>query len=237
MDLNIILWIGGMFFTLGVFAIKVGFGLAYGRVGAKGIAITIATYIVLFLVIALLSGKLTVFVSPLLAKGPYLHILMAAGLVAWGLYAMARPACTHQTCREDADAAMPSLLLIVPCPVCLAAMIFSTGAALAVIKLPPVLVGTGMGFTFAAFTMLIRSIAVAGKSERTGASLGLVMITIGIYFFASLFLPAKIEAARNIYSSFIDRGEAADINGWAGVLLILLASIGIGYFRKYMEHK
>ena len=237
MKITIALWIGGTLFTLGVFAVKAGLGLAYGRVGAKGTALALAAYITLFIAMALLAEKLSGLLLPLLAKGPYLHIAMAAGMIAWGLFAIARPAGSHQACGKDGDVAVPALLLILPCPVCLAAMTFSTASALAVIKLPPALIGTGIGAAFASLAIFVRLIAGAGRSEKTGASLGLVMIAIGVYFLASLFLPAKIEQAVSIYSSFTGGGGGADINSSAGVLLILLASVGIGYFRKHKEHK
>jgi len=52
MGLNILLWIGGMLFSLGIFAVKVGLGLGCGQYKTKGIALTLIGYTALFMVIA-----------------------------------------------------------------------------------------------------------------------------------------------------------------------------------------
>lgn len=238
MDLNVILWIGGTLFTLGIFAVKVGFGLGYGRIGIKGVSLALTGYVVLFIMIALLSEKLMGMLAPLLSKGPYLHILMAAGLIAWGIYAVRGSHGLPQTCQTTAEGVLrPSLLLIFPCPVCLTAMTFSTWTALSVVKLPAALVGAGMGLSFAVLAIVFLAIARLGKSESPEASLGLAMIAVGLYFFASLLLPAKIEAAKGMYGSFVDKSGMVDHTNTIGVLLFLFIAMLIGYFRKQKEYK
>ena len=238
MDLNIILWLGGTLFSLGIFAVKVGFGLGYGRMGTKGICVTLAGYVALFIIIAFLSEKLMVMIAPVLSKGPYLHILMAAGMITWGIYVVSGSRCIHQNSQTEAKFMLqPSLLLIIPCPVCLAAMTFSTWAALSVIKLPAVFVGGGIGLSFAALTLLFLFFARFGKSKSPETSLGLAMITVGLYYVAALFLPAKIEEARGIYASFADKVVATDHAHIIGVLFILLFAMLIGYFGKQKEYK
>ncbi|MBU2054220.1 MAG: DUF2162 domain-containing protein [Proteobacteria bacterium] len=238
MDFSIILWIGGMLFSLGIFAVKVGFGLGYGRIGIKGISVTLAGYVLLFTILALLSGKLMGVLTPLLSKGPYVHILMATGLIAWGLYTI-RGSHDRRPCGPKTVGAPlgPSLLLIVPCPICLTAMAFSTWTSLGVIKLPAVLVGLGLGIAFAVLTLLVLFVARFGKSRHPETSLGLVMIAIGLYFFASLQIPAKIEEARGVYASFVDRGTAVDHADTVGVFLLLLVAILAGYFIRQKEFK
>ena len=238
MDLNVMLWIGGVLFSLGIFAVKVGFGLGYGRIGIKGVSVTLAGYVVLFMIIALLSGKLMNMIAPILSTGPYLHILMSAGLIAWGLYAVMGSRTMHQPGQKTAEAALrPSLLLIIPCPVCVAAMTFSTWTALGAIKLPAALVGIGMGLSFAVLTILFLALARSGKSEYPEASLGLTMIAIGLYFVAALLLPAKIEEAKGVYASFVDKGGMVDHTNTIGVLIVLLIAMFIGYLTKQKEYK
>lgn len=231
MDLSIILWIGGTLFSLGVFAVKVGFGLGYGRIGTKGVCITLAGYGALFVLMAPLSGKLMGILAPLLGRGPYIHLLMAAGMMAWGLYTVLGPHAVGPTGQDRTCASRgSSLLLIVPCPVCLAAMIFSTWTALGVIKLPAILVGVGLGTCFAALVLLFLFLARSGRSENPDITLGLAMTAIGLYFVASLVLPAKIEEAKNMYGSFLETAGKTDNAGMLGVLLTLLIALLIGYF-------
>lgn len=233
MNFEIVLWTGGMLFTLSVFALKVGFGLGYGRIGTKGVLLTLAGYVALFVLIALLSDRLIQFLEPLLRKGPYLHILIAAGMIAWGIFTIkGSHDMNHGENKTSKVHLNPSLLLIIPCPVCATAMTFSTWTALSVIKLPAVLVGLGMGLTFAALSLLLMMVTRLRKSERPETPLGLTMLTVGVYFMASLFLPAKIEEAKGVYLSFHDNGGVMDTHNTGGTLLVLLIALLIGYFSS-----
>jgi len=227
MDLNMALWAGGMLFSLGAFALKVGLGLGYGRIGIRGVAFTLAGYGALFTILALLAGELTKVLYPLLGQGPYVHVGMAAGLIAWGLYTILKSRNSHP---ETATVPLvPSLLLVVPCPVCLTAMAVSTWTALAVIDLPSWIVGLGLGIVFAVLALLFLALARLGRSRQPEISLGLVMVVIGFYFIASLSIPARIEEARGVYASFLDRGALDRADG-AGALLLLFVAMLAGYF-------
>jgi len=250
MDLDIILWIGGMLFSLGIFAIKVGFGLGFSRMRWKGILITLSLYLMLFVAIAVLSGQLMKILEPVLRKGPYLHALMAAGMLGWGIYLL-RSQKTEDRAQtkfkiQDPQFNNPlpvthhSLLLLVPCPVCLSAMTFSTWAALNVIKLPTYIVGIGLGVVFVTlslfFYFFLKLITHNSSLATKQINLSLSMMGIGIYFMASLVLPAKIEEARGMYQSFLAEGANIDMNNSIGVFAILFVVFVIGYFaNKKME--
>jgi predicted transporter len=240
MNLDIVLWTGGALFSLGMFAVKVGFGLGYGRSGKKIVIAVLTVYAVLFAVTAMVAEKLIGIISPLLNRGPYLHILMSIGLIAWGFYTL-RDAGRMAEAGEGKEAGMQalpsSLLLIVPCPVCLTAIAFSTWSALNVFKLSPLLVGTGLGIAFVVLVLVFLALARFGKSEHPQASLGLAMIAVGLYFVASLVIPAKIEAARAVYDSFSGIGSSGNHADAAGVLLLFFIAILIGYFSKQREGK
>lgn len=242
MDLNIILWVGGMLFSLGIFAVKVGFGLGFGRMRWKGILITLSLYLTLFVVIAVLSGYLIKLLEPVLRKGLYFHALMAAGMIAWGIYLLRdqKTEVRRQINSKNNSLLVTrhSLLLLIPCPICLSAMTFSTWAALSVIKLPPVVVGIGLGIVFALLTLAVIGLARVRKASSPGISLGLSMISIGLYFILSLYLPAKIEEARGMYQSFLTEGANIDMNNSIGVFAILFVVFVIGCFaNKKMEAK
>ena len=274
MDLNIVLWIGGMLFSLGIFAVKVGFGLGFSGMKWKGVLLTLSLYLMLFVAIAVLSGQLIRLLEPVLRKGPYLHALMAAGMIAWGIHLLRRQK-TGIRSQESEDrtqktehrgqktedrssglsnvkakiqknnselSTLNSLLLLIPCPVCLSAMTFSTWAALNVFKFPAYLVGLGLGIVFIVlslafyFSLKLFTIHFSLVTPRVG--LGLSMIAIGFYFIASLYLPAKIEEARGMYQSFLTEGANIDMNNSIGVFAILFVAFVIGYFaNKKVEVK
>jgi predicted transporter len=233
MNLEIVLWAGGMLFTLSIFALKVGFGLGYGRVGTRGIIFALTSYVALFVLIAQLSERLIQLLEPLLRKGPYPHTLIAAGMIAWGIFTLKGSYdMNHDEHKPVKSLFKPSLLLITPCPVCVTAMTFSTWAALSVIKLPAALVGLGMGITFAALSLLLLTFTRNRNTESPETPLGLAMIAIGFYFIASLSLPAKIEEAKGVYLSFPDKGDVVDPNNTAGVLIVLIMALLIGFFSN-----
>ena len=246
MDLNIILWIGGMLFTLSIFAVKVGFGLGFGGMRWRGIFLTLSLYLLLFVIIAMLSEYLIKILEPVLRKGPYLHAVMAVGMIAWGIYTIRqfgvqgsefKKTEEHKQSKNSSHVTHhSSLLLLIPCPVCLTAMTFSTWAALSVVKLPVPLIGLGLGTIFVILALLFYfflKLVVRNSSlitQRLG--LGLSLIGIGLYFLASLFLPAKIEEAKGMYSSFLTGDSNIDLNNSIGVFALLFVALVIGYLTN-----
>lgn len=250
MDLSIVLWMGGMLFSLGIFAVKVGFGLGFGGIKRKGIFLTLSMYVVLFVVIAILSEQLMKILEPVLKKGPYLHALMAIGMIVWGILLLRRQnteARSHEsrvTSHELSNAnakirkdnskliTFNSSLLLIPCPVCLTAMTFSTWAALSVIKLPAPVVGLGLGIVFVLLTLAVVGLTRFKQTSNPEISLGLGMIAIGLYFISSLFLPRKIEEAKAVYQSFLSEGMGIDAGNMAGVIIILILAGLVGYLTN-----
>lgn len=236
MDLNIVLWIGGMLFSLSIFAVKVGFGLGFSGMKWKGVFLTLSLYLMLFVVVAVLSEQLIKLLEPVLKKGPYLHALMAAGMIAWGTYIVRQSGRAADTLSHHHTIALPhyrsAALLLIPCPVCLTAMTFSAWAALNVIRLPAYIVGLGLGIVFVGLSLLFLGITRFKSSMSPRISLGLSMMGIGIYFMASLVLPAKIEEARGMYQSFLTEGANIDMHNSIGVFAILFVSFIIGYFAN-----
>lgn len=233
MDISIVLWSLGTLFTLGVFALKVGLGLGWGGIRWRGATLTLSVYLLLFALLAILSEKVMTILEPLLRKGPYLHVAMALGLIAWGIH-LIRTSGPASSSEERPYHALP---LLVPCPVCLAAMAFSTWTARGVVQVPDLVVGLGLGAVFIVFSsavfLLSRISARRSPSARQEVGLGLAMAGIGVYFLASLFLPAKIEEAKGVYRSFTAEGGGLPANDMIGVLLLLLAAMGIGFFANH----
>ncbi len=237
MDLNIILWLGGMLFTLMIFAIKVGVGLGLSSMRYRGVLLTLSLYLSLFVLIAMLSGPLITILEPVLKKGPYLHSLMAVGMIVWGIYLVQQ--CDSGTGNAEKTTALPhyrsAALLLIPCPVCLTAMTFSTWAALSVIKLPVAVVGLGLGVVFILLSLavhyLLKRMTLNASLITQKIGLGLGMMAIGLYFVGSLLIPAKIEEARDVYESFLGSGtEFIEGTRLVGCLGILFVFVLLGYF-------
>jgi predicted transporter len=227
MDLNIVLWIGGMLFSLGVFAVKVGLGLGCGNFTINVVALTLTSYTALFMLIAVAAERLMRLATPFLQKGPWMHTFLATGLIVWGLVVIFK-----ETGRpvQTGTSRGASLLMVIPCPICLSAMTFSTWAAFTIIKQPPLLVGLSLGVSFSVMALLVTIAFKARTGNRSQTSLGIAMVVLGLYFVLSLFLPAKIEAARSMYQSFDNDSLMPVSHDTAGVLVFLIVLLFAGFF-------
>lgn len=227
MDLNIMLWIGGMLFSLGIFAVKVGLGLGCGNYAVRTMGLILSGYTLLFMLIAVLAGQLMPVVAPLLQKGPYSHTVLAAGLIVWGLAVVLRKP-TEKT-EQQTFRGWASLLMIIPCPVCLSAMVFSSWAALNAVKLTPLLLGLCLGLAFSAMSLLVALSARMRSGSMPRTSLGMAMIIVGLYFVCSLFLPAKIGAAKGMYNSFVNETPKLSSGDTTGVMILMIILLLAGF--------
>jgi predicted transporter len=230
--IDLLLWTGGTLFTLGVFAAKagIGWGLAPWR-WRGGLAVALG-YLLLFVLLAPILDRLNAPALLLLGHGPLLHSLLALFLFSWGLLILCvRPA----PARPDRAA----LLLVIPCPVCLAAIAFSLIAARRATTLSAPLLGLLLGLVFitlaAGFAFTARRFAKANRDMPLRAILGLGMILIGVYFLAALVVPAKIRSAERIYATFaVEPGSTANLP-FAPVFGLLLALALIGFLARRKE--
>lgn len=232
MEMNIALWIGGMLFSLGIFSVKVGFGLGFGRIRGRGLYAVLLSYLVLFVLLAVFSEGVMRLLAPALKRGPYLHVLMAVGMIAWGVTLVRTKKTAPKAAvpgRATGPLLRPALLLIIPCPVCLTAMTFSTWSALSVIALPPALVGLLLGAAFVVISLVLAKLLHLSNGERAEATLGVGMIGLGLYFITSLYLPAKIEEALGVYASFIREGGSLPTTDMFGIAGVLFAAFMAGY--------
>lgn len=229
MDLNILLWIGGMLFSLGIFAIKVGLGMGGANYTVRRMCLVLFGYTVLFALIAISAEQLIRYAAPLLQRGPYTHTFLAAGLIVWGALVLLK----KEKSDDGSGAAKPghaSLLMVVPCPVCISAMAFSTLAALNVVKMAPILLGLFLGGGFSVMALLVAMAVRNRTGSKSTVPLGMSMVVIGLYFIMALFLPSKIEAARGMYSSFAaETARAPSAPDASGVLLFILILLTAGF--------
>jgi predicted transporter len=248
MELNLVLWLGGMFFTLAAFVVKVGCGLGWGSPRWPWVLVTLCLYIGLFILAAILCGTLLTFLEPVVKQGPWLHLCMAVGMMAWGVYIFRHsPAGTcDNTQSQMCGSGGPSralrsrtyalLFLILPCPVCLTAVVFSTWAAMQVLKWPSWSVGLALGLTFTVMTLITCFLFrhLSGRATGTAGSygLGLFLLGLGGYYLASLFLPAQIEAAKSIYQSFVTDNSGPALIDQLGAVAIFVVALLLGFLAK-----
>jgi len=230
-DLNIILLIFGSIISLGAFAIKVGFGLGFGKVSYKNIILTYIIYFIIFVILAISSQTFYRVFMIILKKGVYMHALMSVGLILWGSYAIKNIGCS---CRYKHH----TMLLLLPCPVCITAIGYSTWAASSIVKINPFLTGIGMGVIFISVSFMFFIIARIQRNREPSVSLGLSMIGIGLYFLAALIIPSKIEEGKQVFYYFVsDNKNIIILQDLFGVILILSAAFLAGFIVEGIKNK
>ncbi|MCX8031740.1 MAG: DUF2162 domain-containing protein, partial [Thermodesulfovibrionales bacterium] len=129
-----------------------------------------------------------------------------------------------------------SILLIIPCPVCITAIGISISSALSVLKTTPLLVGLVMGLFFIVLAGTLAYILKPKDEEGMDITLGLGMITIALYFIGSFFIPQKIEEAWLAYQAFSAGSSTLQTTQSTGVLLLFCLILILGFlFYKDIE--
>ncbi|MGD9161771.1 MAG: DUF2162 family putative transporter, partial [Desulfobacteraceae bacterium] len=163
-------WAAGILISIAVFAGKAG--VLAGSINIKtrwviGLAL-------LYGVISLVIGIILRIVNPpdyfeffkkFMAGGVIVHLIFASGLMAWGFYIMQR-----SLSERDGAHCGAGYLLMLPCPLCMAAMLPGCSVFSALTGVDPVKTGLIMG---AGFIILIMVTALCARhSVRQGSKSG-----------------------------------------------------------------
>jgi predicted transporter len=194
----------GLVFTVGIFGVKTGAGLAYGGARLSGWRRLMlfwlsagAMYGVLFWAAALLSRAtdvMTVYrvVGGVLRFGTALHFLMAALLAVWGA------ALLRQQTLSRPSAGW--LALALPCPVCLTVILLTTGFAVSLFpENASYMALAAFAVFFSAAAASAALVRLAGTATRLSPEtlLGAAMFAMAAYFILSaLLMPSFTDTER-----------------------------------------
>ena len=201
----------GLFLALGIFAFKTSVGIYYrlalpGTPARKTVFTLglLAAYAVIFLLAFVLLDRIDLsFVTEpgaFLKNGALLHLVLCAGLIVWGCRLLIRP----DTAAEDRITSRGWLLLAVPCPVCLSAVLLVCAFAS---MLFPDFVRTLRWllpvFFLSAAVLFLGLLAVSGRLFRIRPLVltGRLMIVIALYFLLILLVAPQFQEAGRLYAA------------------------------------
>ena len=239
----------GLVLTIGVFAIKSGIGLYYFLIQRRKLIskpIFLSLYGLVYLLIFVLSShilkKINIIhyfeiVQGFLESGMFIHILMAGGLIIWGIVLLKRE-------NRPGKGSFAWLALIIPCPVCIMVIFFSAAFLLSCFPDSgyPVVLGAYLLFMAIVITTLISmklwSIRSSLASEST---LGAAMLIIAVYFFLSVIIMPQFSDLSKIYRLAAYHSGAESINARDILLLYsvmaTLFSAGFWAMRRKIRRR
>lgn len=222
----------GLAFTVGIFAVKSGAGVAYLLRTRRRSHFTVLSsftsgYGVMFFVTWLIVTRVDFLahldtIMHLFKGGMVVHFIFAALLLIWGKTLLT---------RQPEKASHGWLMLVLPCPVCFT--VFLCSAAL----LESVFAGSGWtGVLLFAGYLGVSGLAAAclsffhtGDSERL---LGAVMIVAALYFLLTVLIVPHFSDIERIYR--LSRGRELILpQGWAVPLVLIAASFTGGVIRSF----
>mgnify|MGYP001164743817 CR=1 FL=1 len=239
----------GLALALGIFAFKTAVGeyyfLAVVSSRAKRaafLAVTLTMYAVLFAAAFAVLETFDLFrfagdSMKFLQAGTLLHVLLCAGLLAWGVRLLGR--------RDDealrASDSRGWLLLAVPCPVCMAAvflvcafarMLFPEAGHALRFLVPGFFLAANLGFLLALWG--------AGKlfALRPLRLTGGVMIFIALYFLLILLVAPQLQNVGKLYSAAVAAGSGPALS-WRTVAVMLIPCIALsaGFLLEARKRK
>lgn len=197
------MWAIGIIFTISVFAVKVGLGLGIYPSDTRRKILLLSLYPAIFLGMGMLVEKINLldyfsFFQKFLQYGMVVHTSLALGMILWGIYLLNSK--DYDLCGSEGqktNSGKSVWLVLLPCPVCLTAILLSISVGVAISGHNGLLVGMFLGLIFD----LVAGITVLGCQWRLRYSrtepelrLGLLMLGIGAYFFLALgFIRKKRE--------------------------------------------
>lgn len=254
------LWIGGFFMAFSAFAGKAGMGAAaicydatipaHKRVLA--ICVALLGYVTLFWGLQVLATYFRLLnylghLSRALQCGMIVHCAMATGLVLWGIHLLvgagqqqqrensAGPGTAHRTIPFG------TLLLVLPCPVCIAVILITLSVAYDLLSFHPTTttaVALGSFATVFLLAMLAlfpfrRRITEAGPSF-----LGFLMVLVGMYFFLIILIAPVYQEALDVYSLAARAPESSGTDHFSLFIVLACAAclFAAGFLRQAKMH-
>ena len=222
----------GILFSVGIFAIKSGVGVSYvlsnqrkKRAKLAFWVVFATTYFLVFAVAWLILRKIDLVrhfsvVQNFIKSGMLVHVMLAFLMMAWGMVLLKQ--------REEAPSKTKGwFMLVVPCPVCMTVIFFTTGFLM---TLFPDIPKTVTGLLYLGFLLInmatVALLLVIQRHRQTSpeSMLGGAMILIAAYFFLSVTVMPHFADANRIYRMAHYQGGSSDKDIIQIVLFVVITA-------------
>ena len=228
----------GLTLSLGVFAFKAAAGEYFycalpvpPRHKVFFLLLNTGLYTAVFYVSFLLLERIDLFrlagsAAAFLKAGTFLHMLLAAGLLLWGVKLL----CRGPGAAPDGDLSRGWLLLTLPCPVCASAIFLASAFALMLFPEAGGLLRRSVPAAFlAANAFFLLLLFRAGRFFRIPPLrlTGNVMMGTGLYFLLLLLIAPRFQDADKLYAAALATGGGVPLPrpAWAMVLLVFVTAL------------
>jgi predicted transporter len=230
-------WAAGIGLTILMFAGKAGLvagsmDLATARLAALAVG---------YGMIAFLMGVALKIINPLdyfsffqsfMARGVLVHFFLSLGLTAWGLAVMRAAALGRRVKKTG------GILLLVPCPICLSAMLLSCSIASVLAGIDPVKAGLLMAMLFTLGILAAGLLARAqmrrhAQSGRGTLLLGFAMTMVGLYFAVSIIVVPLYSKAKAVVATTGSTAANAPLSPGQAILMVVFVAglLGLGFLK------
>ncbi|WP_407282468.1 DUF2162 family putative transporter [Methanolobus sp. WCC1] len=177
----------GVLISILIFGLKTGAGCGFSSIGKKNVLIISGSYFVLSLILGAFAGHLeTEGFEDLSRMGMAVHSILAILLIVTGIYTNKKWNCGCDVSKHT------FVLLSLPCPVCLSALLLSCMLLVTTLEVSGLWVGLLVGTVF--FISVISSASIFRKMGKGPDTLGNIMLFLGIFYLLGvLLIPAFIK--------------------------------------------
>ncbi len=227
----------GIVFAMGIFAVKSGVGIHYlltlKEKRARRVSFLLILYALVYLSLFLSSAyvihRIHIIqyfetIQRFLEYGMVLHVLMAAGLMIWGVLLL-------RGSGKPAKGQHAWIALMVPCPVCITVIFLSLSFLISYFPEAVHLAAFSAYLAFmgiVAATFIIMAVWRYGARRAPESTMGTAMVLIAAYFLLSIIILPQFGNVGSIYrlaaykteTHMLGAAEMVLFTGIAGVFLV-----------------
>lgn len=244
----------GVVFSIGIFAVKSGVGIAYvagKKKSVRDILFVVLLYALAYAAVFGIAASILPRFDPVrhlgaiqafIGSGMIVHLALAALMLAWGILLLKGKKTSSAI---DSHRSRAWLILALPCPVCITVILFSSAFLITCFPDHPTIIVFTLYLAFVSVGLV--SLALAYRFQRwamvsSEALLGAAMLLVAAYFLVSVTVMPQFAELDKVYRLASHAGDSPSVNGFHLIMMaaFAIAAFGAGYgvtFAKIRREK